>query len=388
MSKTEIKLSDFMPQIKNGNSLTDITKTVTDMKETTATFIITLITLVIILIAFLYYFYYSFLRSRECSFMNSIYGDLNGKIRSIDNSEQFNYTFKDYYIKTAYNCCSGGNYKNDYVDTCVLKTLLKQGVRGLDFEIFSIGDKPVVATSTSNSYYVKETFNYIDFGNVMNIIRDYAFSTSTAPNSSDPIIIHLRIKSTNQEMYKNFARLLERFDSLLMSKDYDSEYYGQNFGNVELKKLMGKIVIIVDRSNTSFLECPEFYKFINMTSNSVFMRALHYYDIKYSPDLNELIEFNKQNMTIGMPDKGSNPENPSSVVMRETGCQLLGMRYQSINTNIEENDIFFDENGYAFVLKPANLRYIPVTIPLPPPQNPELSYATRTVQSDFYKFEI
>ena len=363
-------------------------KSVTEMKESTAIFYLVTITLMIILIAFLYYFYYSFLRSKECSTMNSIYGDLNGKIRSIDNSEQFNYTFKDYYIKTAYNCCSGGNYRNDYVDTCILKALLKQGVRGLDFEIFSIEDKPVVATSTSDSYYIKETFNYVDFGDVMKIIRDYAFSTATAPNGLDPIIIHLRIKSNNQEMYKNFAKLLEGFDSLLMSKDYDSEYYGQNFGNVEIQKLMGKIVIIVDRSNTSFLECPEFYKFINMTSNSVFMRSLHYYDIKYTPDLNELINFNKQNMTIGMPDKGANPENPSSVVMRETGCQLLGMRYQYIDVNIEENDIFFDENGYAFVLKPEPLRYVPVTIPLPPPQNPELSYATRSVQSDFYKFDI
>ena len=363
-------------------------KSVTEMKESTAIFYLVTITLMIILIAFLYYFYYSFLRSKECSTMNSIYGDLNGKIRSIDNSEQFNYTFKDYYIKTAYNCCSGGNYRNDYVDTCILKALLKQGVRGLDFEIFSIEDKPVVATSTSDSYYIKETFNYVDFGDVMKIIRDYAFSTATAPNGLDPIIIHLRIKSNNQEMYKNFAKLLEGFESLLMSKDYDSEYYGQNFGNVEIQKLMGKIVIIVDRSNTSFLECPEFYKFINMTSNSVFMRSLHYYDIKYTPDLNELINFNKQNMTIGMPDKGANPENPSSVVMRETGCQLLGMRYQYIDVNIEENDIFFDENGYAFVLKPELLRYVPVTIPLPPPQNPELSYATRSVQSDFYKFDI
>jgi hypothetical protein len=363
-------------------------KSITEMKESTAVFLLIVVTLMIILIAFLYYFYYSRLRSKECSTMGTIYGDLNGKIKSIDSSEQFNYTFKDYYIKTAYNCCSGGNYKNDYVDTCILKYILKQGIRGLDFEIFSINDKPVVATSTSNSYYVKETFNYINFSDIMNIIRDYAFSTSTAPNALDPIIIHLRIKSTNQEMYKNFAKLLEGYDSLLMSKDYDSEYYGKNFGNVELQKLMGKIVIIVDRSNTSFLECPEFYKFINMTSNSVFMRALHYYDIKYSPDLNELIEFNKQNMTIGMPDKGSNPENPSSVVMRETGCQLLGMRYQYIDVNVEENDIFFDENGYAFVLKPEHLRYVPVTIPLPPPQNPELSYATRTVQSEFYKFDI
>ena len=369
-------------------AITNAIKTITDMKESTAVFLIVVITLIIIVIAFLFYFYYSRLRRKNCSTMDAIYGDLNGSIKSIDSSDQFKYTFKDYYIKTAYNCCSGGNYKNSYVDTCILKDLLKQGVRGLDFEIFSIGDQPVIATSTSDSYYVKETFNYINFVDAMNIIRDYAFATATAPNALDPIIIHLRIKSTNQEMYKNFAKLLESYDSILLSKDYDSEYYGKNFGNVALKKLMGKVVIIVDRSNISFLECPEFYKFINMTSNSVFMRALHYYDIKYSPDMNELIEFNKQNMSLGMPDKGSNPENPSSVVLRETGCQLLGMRYQLINADIEENDIFFNENGFAFVLKPEKLRYIPVTIPLPPPQNPALSYATRTVQSDFYKFNI
>jgi hypothetical protein len=378
-----------MDKISNTQqNITNAVKNLTQMKESTTVVVISCIIFLIILISFLCYFYYNGLRGRECKNINKIYGDLNGKIRSIDETDQFNYTFKDYYIKSAYNCCSGGNYKNDFVDTCNLKSLLKQGVRGLDFEIFSINDGPVVATSTSDSYYVKETFNYVNFVDVMNILRDYAFSTSTAPNSNDPIIIHLRIKSTNQAMYQNFAKLLENYDSILLSKDYDSENNGTNFGNVPLKNLLGKVIIIVDRSNISFLECPEFYRFVNMTSNSVFMRALHYYDIKFTPDMNELIEFNKQNMTIGMPDKGSNPENPSSLVMREMGCQLLAMRYQTIDVNVEENDIFFDEKGYAFVLKPDNLRYIPVTIPLPPAQNPELSYATKSVQSDFYSFNI
>jgi hypothetical protein len=382
------KTNKIMPEENIKEVFNKTINSIKNLKESTAIVLISTITLVIIFIAIYLYFYYSGLRSKNCSLMDSIYGNVNGKIKSIDNSEQFNYTFKDYYIKTAYNCCSGGNYRNNYVDLCILKDLLKQGVRGLDFEIYSINNKPVISSSTSDSYYIKETFNYINFVDAMNVIRDYAFSTANSPNSLDPIIIHLRIKSTNQNMYKNFAKLLESYNSILLSKDYDSEFYGKNFGNVELKKLMGKVVIIVDRSNTSFLECPEFYKFINITSNSVFMRALHYYDIKYTPDMNELIDFNKQNMTIGMADKGSNPDNPSSLVMREMGCQLLGMRYQKIDTNIEENDIFFNENGYAFVLKPKKLRYIPVTIPLPPPQNPELSYATRTIQSDFYKFNI
>lgn len=358
------------------------------MNDSTITVVTIVITLTIVLVAILYYLYYTFLKGRESSIFSIYYGELNGKIKSIDSSDQFNYTFKDYYIKSAYNCCSGGNYKNGFVDTSILKNLLKQGVRGLDFEIYSIDDQPIVATSTTDNYHVKETFNYIRFADVMSIIRDYAFASSTSPNPSDPIILHLRIKSTNQAMYKNFAQIFKSFNTLMLGEEYSFENHKRNFGDVELRLLMGKIVVIVERDDTAFMECKEFYEYVNMTSNSVFMRALHYYDIKYSPDIKELTLYNKQNMTIGMPDKGVNPENPSPIVLRETGCQLLAMRYQTVDSNLEANELFFYNNGYAFVLKPEPLRYIPVTIPLPPPQNPELSYATRTVQSDFYKFEI
>jgi hypothetical protein len=96
----------------------------------------------------------------------------------------------------------------------------------------------------------------------------------------------------------------------------------------------------------------------------------------------------KMPYTIGMPDKGSNPENPSSITMRAYGIQMLALRYQFVDTNLEENDVFFDEAGHAFVLKPEKLRYIPETIPAPPAQDPAVSFATRTVSSDFYKFEI
>jgi hypothetical protein len=363
-----------------------------NMKESTTITILTFITLIIIVLSFIYYFYYSGtifsvgLRTKECNNMEILYGSLNGKIRSIDN--KFEYTLKDYYIKSAYNACSGGNYKNDYVDICILKNLLKQGVRGLDFEIFSIDDNPVVATSTSDNYYIKETFNVVSFSNIMKVISNYAFSGSTSPNPFDPIIIHLRFKTANPKMYKNMAKTLENYNSILLDKKYSYEYQGKNLGNVKLTDLMGKVVIIVDKTNNSFLESPEFYEYVNMTSNSMFMRALHYYDIAYTPDINELIEFNKLGMTIGMPDKGANPVNPSGIVLRETGVQMLAMRYQYIDANIEENDAFFNENGYAFVLKPENLRYKPLTIEAPPPQNPEVSYATRTVESDYYKFDI
>jgi hypothetical protein len=366
-----------------------------NMQEGTALKAFKIVTTFIILLSFMVYFYYSGtifsdgMKVRDCKYMDDMFGTLNGKIKSIDvNLESYQYSLRDYYIKSAYNSCSGGNYKNGYVNTCILKDLIKQGIRGLDFEVYSIDDQPVVATSTSDSYCIKETFNSVPFGDVLNVIRDYAFASSTAPNPLDPIILHLRIKSSNQPMYDNFAKILESHNDMLMGKEYSFEYQGKNFGSVELPKMAGKVVIIVDRSNLAFMESEAFYEYVNMTSNSIFMRALHYYDIINSPDMIELIEYNKLNMTIGMPDKGSDPVNPSSITMRTYGVQMLALRYQTVDTNLEENDLFFNEAGHSFVLKPEKLRYIPEVIPDPVPQDPNVSFATREVKSDFYQFEI
>ena len=373
---------------------TNITDTLANWKQhmnsDTAKIALSLITLMIILMGlFTWLFYYAPLASNECKKMTSIYGTLNGKITSIDKTQdQFTHSLKDYYIKTAYNCCSGGNYSNDYVETCVVKNLLKQGIRCLDFEIYSINDKPVVATSLSDNYHIKQTFNSIPFADIMNILSNYAFSGATTPCPLDPIFIHLRIKSTNKAMYDNFAKIFESNNTLFLGKEYSYENHGKNLGDVPLTTLMGKIVVIVDKSNPSFMESNDFYEYVNMTSNSVYMRALRYYDIKYTPDINELIESNKFGMTLAMPDIGPNPPNPDPNILRETGCQFLGMRYQLIDVNCEAANAFFDENGHAFVLKPENLRYVPIVIDTPAPQNPELSYATRTVKSDYYNFEI
>jgi hypothetical protein len=370
-------------------------KSLSDMKDDTVTMAASIVAIMILLIALLAYMYVSGtffsdgLNVRNCKNMDEMFGTLNGKIISIDaTNELYQYSLRDYYIKSAYNACSGGNYKNGYVNTCILKDLLKQGVRGLDFEVYSIDDQPVVASSTSESYCVKETFNSVPFSEVLNIIRDYAFANSTAPNQLDPIILHLRIKSSNTEMYDNFAKLLEGYDSMLMGKQYSFENQAKNFGAVKLSDTAGKVVIIVDRSNLAFLESEAFYEYVNMTSNSIFMRALHYYDIINAPDMVELINYNKLNMTIGMPDKGTDPDNPSSITMRTYGVQMLAMRYQVVDTNLEENDMFFNDAGRAFVLKPEKLRYVPETMPDPVVQDPTVSFATREVKTDFYQFEI
>lgn len=363
--------------------------TIYNMNEDFVSYFILALILIIVISYVSYMIYLNGLESKECNYLNMLYPSIDGNIKSISpNISDCSGNLYDYYIKTAFNACSGGSNQNDYVDICVLKSILKQGVRCLDFEIYNINNQPVVSSSSSNNnnYFVKETFNSVNFSDVMSTISNYAFSGGTVPNPSDPLIIHLRIKSNEQAMYSNLATIFKSYDNIMLGKNYSYENHGKNIGAQPLTSFMNKIILIVDKSNNSYLENKEFMEYVNMTSNSVFMRALSYYDVKNTPDINELEQFNQRCMSIVYPDLGANPSNPSGILCRATGCQMVAMRYQHVDNYLEENAIFFDEGGYAFVLKPANLRYTPVTIPTPTPQNPAYSYQTRNAKSDYYNF--
>jgi hypothetical protein len=365
-------------------------KSILNNNEKVASFIISVITMLIIIIAILYYIYnVNKLESSEVSYINTLYPSLDGSIKSINilDSDCSGNLF-DYYIKTAYNACSGGSYKNDFVDISILKAIIKQGVRGLDFEVYSIDNQPVVSPSTTDNYYVKETYNSVNFVDIMEVIKNYAFSSGTAPNPTDPIIIHLRIKSNNQTMYSNFASILKSYDSIMLGKEYSYENQGYNLGKMPLISFRKKIILVVDKINNAYLENKDFYEYVNMTSNSVFMRTYTNYNIVNNPDTTELTNYNKQNMSIVFPDETYNPANPNGLLCRSYGCQMIAMRYQLPDNFLKENNEFFNEASYAFALKPESLRYEPVTLPDPTPQNPNYSYGTRTATTDYYSFNF
>ena len=368
---------------------TDFLSKIKDLDDTFKSYAIFAFILIILIIFIWYLISLTKLERKEANYMNGLYPSVDGNIRSITSSDpNCGHKFYDYYIKTAYNCCSGGSYKNDFVTIDALKAVLKQGVRGLDFEVYSINDQPVIATSTTDNYFVKETFNSIPFNTVIDTIRNYAFSSGTSPNPNDPVIVHIRFKSANQNMFQNLSKIFKANNDLMLGMNYSYEAEGKNLGNVPLLELKNKIVLIVDRSDTAFLDCQDLLEYVNMTSNSMFMREYTYYNVKNNPDINELIEYNKQGMTFVTPDKGANPANPSGIVCRANGCQMVAMRYQLADNMLAENNVFFDGCGYAFCLKPKELRYEPVTVPEPTKQLSQYSYATRTIATDYYKFNF
>lgn len=358
--------------------------------DTMATIKITGIVIIILLIFSVLLWIYGklTLENANCIKMNNLYGDFP-LIRTINpKNKQFSYNLRDYYIKTAYNCCASGTFKNDFVNSCALKNCIRQGVRCLDFEIYSVDNKPVIAVSSKDNFDVKESYNSVTFSSAMDIIRDYAFSGSTCPNPADPLILHFRVMSSNKPIYNDMANILYNIlEGRLLGKKYSYENNGENLGLLSLKDLMGKVIIIIDKTNPMFQE-TDLDEYVNISSNSIFMRALRFHDVRYTPDMQELIEFNKKNMTICLPDVSEKTTNVSSALAMKYGCQMVAMSFQNYETNMQYYDDLFDNAGSAFILKPEYLRYIPVRISLPPPANPAYSYKERPIESDYYSFTI
>ena len=352
-------------------------KTIGDLASSEkVTQIMVIIIAVIFFMVFLWCYNKLSLNKQNCKDIEKVFS----KFPPISNIDPSNSIYKnrlrDYYIKTAYNCCSSGNFKNDFVNVCALKNCIKQGVRCLDFEIYSVENSPVIAMSTLDDFSVKESYNFIPFAVAMNVIATYAFSGDNCPNPNDPLILHFRIKSSSQGIQNAMANALyNTLEDRLLGPDFSYENNGLNIGAFPIINLMGKVVIIVDKTNPLFTK-TKFNEYVNLASNSAFMRGLRYKDVEYTPDKDELIFFNQQNMSICLPDLSARNKNYSSALAMAYGCQMIALCFQNFDDNLKFYMQFFDEAGSAFVLRPERLRYIPTFIPIPPAANPAVSYGS------------
>ena len=71
---------------------------------------------------------------------------------------QSRFKLRDYYIKSAYNAFNPDKFKNSTVSMDAGLYTLARGCRFIDFEVFSVDNQPVIASSSVNSFNYKETF--------------------------------------------------------------------------------------------------------------------------------------------------------------------------------------------------------------------------------------
>jgi hypothetical protein len=307
---------------------------------------------------------------------------------------------RDFYIKTAYNCCASGNFKSDYVSMCALYNVIAQGCRCLDFEIYCLNDTPVVAVSSIDQIGVKQSYNFLNAADVLKAVNNYAFNGNVlpsilageklqrfCPNPTDPMFLHFRLKTNNVGVINHLASIIAKtFESKLLPIQFMREANGKNMTKTPIKDLVdnvnGKVVIMVEKnSNTGGMpilyQSANMWELTNITTNSVYIHEKRFTDIKNTNSPKEVVDFNRQNMTIVLPDLNENNTNYIYVVPRMLGCQFIAMNFQNTDQNLISYNKFFDNSKCAFVPRPADLLYVPVFIPEPKKLDDALLYSNK-----------
>lgn len=377
-SRARTTASQFLERLKNAGGF---------VKNKGKLAIYAFIFLIVMMILF-YMYKLSQYTKTHCADIKSIYKE-RASIASLDVAKYKDYKLRDFYIRTAYNCCAIGNFTNTFVDLCSVEAILRQGVRCLDFEIYAMDNKPVIAVSASESVNFKQSFNYLTSSDVLNYVLTYAFSGALAPNPEDPIILHFRFKTDLLPIMNQLGKDIQNIlGERLLNNDYNDAYFGKNLGGVPITNFMNKIIIAVNIHNKEVLKADHLMKVTNIESGSPFLRQLRKHDVLYTPSANELTDYNKQNMSIAIPDMSYSTENLPFHLCIEYGIQMIGMCYQNFDSNMEICAEFFGDNNAAFVLKPASLRYEPIVIEKPKPLPKSVSFAPRNINKPYYNFKI
>jgi len=327
-------------------------------------FLILLIILLFILISFyVYNAYYNDITQESFSFngIDNEYdiiakNDIDTQIQSV---KDFNIKLSQTVIKGAYNTAFTGNYMN----VEMIKYALSRGCRYLDFEIFYIKEDdifiPVVAVSNDPTFSTLKSENYLKLNDVLTAVVANAFSF-TSPNRLDPLIVNLRIKSNDSNVYSNVAKSLDYH-----FKDY--LFNEQIHENTTLNDVKGKIILSVDKTihrnykdyndcNDPNKKCVKLKHFVNLESGGEFLNKLRYNEIFTQNKVSILIKddninTNVKHMKLIEPDLiNDSLKNPSmNDLVVKYASQIVPFCFYKKDLQLEQYEEFFNDNFSAFV---------------------------------------
>ena len=308
--------------------------------------------------------------------------------------DKYNLPLHSFMIKTSYNSCATGPFKHSWVDLCALTSVISQGCRVLDFEVYNIHNEPAVAASSTTEFYEKGTYNSIPIGDVIQCIADNAFTPSKCPNSNDPLFLNFRIKSAHKDIYNKIAVALEKLDDRMLSSEYSYEYLkdkgSSNLSNVSLHKLIGKVIIMVD-TKTIQIQDSKLFEYVNIAGNSMFMRIMDNETIQHD-NQSETIDFNKCQITLSTPVLADRAVNYDATIMKSYGVQMIAMCFQTNYANDVNLQVYiqwFNDARSAFLLKQLSLRgvcqeVIESTVVIPEKD----LYAPKTIETPLVKLKL
>jgi len=264
-------------------------------------------------------------------------------------------TLNQTFIKTAYNCCCSGQFKNDYVNFCALINCAKQGVRALDFTVYSLKGNPVIAASTLQSNEYKETYNSLPFSETMAQVYQYFVASNiNCPNISDPLFLIFRVQSLLKKTYDEMSSIL---NSTFGDNSLNGNmiFYVKSNGDKPLDntllsaltndKIQGcKVIIIVDLTGVQ----KDLYKKSNLSrmsaldigngDNVIYRES----DLIQSPDIDNLTT---PSLSVLYPDYSNSSNNYNFVNGLKYKVNFIGLSFQTDDVHLKVFNNMFSKSS-------------------------------------------
>jgi hypothetical protein len=200
--------------------------------------------------------------------------------------------------------------------------------------------------------------------------------------SSDPFLLSLVFHTDNATVLNAASEIIKTTcRGHLLDESYG--YQRKNLAIEPVCNLQRKLIIVSgDAMKGTLME-----ELVNMSWNTSHLRRLTYTQASQPHDHEELINFNRNHITMVVPDITEDLKNTNPEVLFAYGCQWNLMNYGSVDSMMELYISEFQEN--SFVLKPAPLRPLkPKKYKKPVLPDPSVSFQPMQKTSPIYNVTV
>ena len=287
----------------------------------------------------------------------------------------------DYYMSSSGYTVIPHNTINTYIVTDAITKVVKGGARLIEWDVYAVSGKPVVGLADAKTLRMT-TYNTLSFEDCCVSLGNAAFNSAVTTGYGNPFVLSLVFHTSDNAIVTQCADIMKNtLRRYMLSSEYS--YQRKNLAVEPICKLMGKLIIVSGEN----IKGNGMDELVNMSWVSSQMRRMTYTQASQTYDHEELIEYNKRNITLVVPDMTTTSiSNKNPEICFSYGCQWVAMSWGSLDNAMEVYTGHFMDNSFA--IKPDALRYHPTTYKSPTPQSAAVSFQPKQIKSPMYDFTI
>lgn len=292
------------------------------------------------------------------------------------------YRLADYYMASSSYSVFPGKKIYDYISDQILPLAIKAGARLVELDVYTdSNNKPVVGLK-NEKLGLDYASNTVSFEACCVSIANNAFNSVSTTVSSDPFVLSLVFHTDKSDVLNACAQILKDTCRRHML-DETYAYQRKNLASEPICNLQNKMIIVSGGNFKGTL----MDELVNMSWATSHLRRLTYSQAANPHDSDELINFNRNHITMVVPDIGEDLVNYNPQILFTYGCQWIMMNYGSIDTMMELYISEFQEN--SLVLKPDGLRPLkPKKYKKPSLPDPSVSFQPMQQISPIYNVTV